>query len=337
MSERARNLTVIAVIIVMAGVVAAMVSTRPMVEDRVAAIGARIKCPVCQGESIADSPATMASDMMDLIAERVDQGATDEEIVEELLASYSGAVLLDPPFSGQTLLLWLTPLLVIAIGATVIVWWRRHPGTTADDEETAAARSPRRRRALIGAVVLTGSFAVIVVVAAGSLQERNGAATGVADLGEQDLSEVSKETMEAVIAANADNPEVNGMRLALADRYYQALDYRSAFPHYLAVAESPEASADQAITALVRLGWMAYDGNGEVDTALTLIDSALDIDPASQAALYMKGTILWCGAGDNDAAAAIFTELLDNPDLDDSSRHQIESDLDQASAGEGCE
>ena len=97
------------------------------------------------------------------------------------------------------------------------------------------------------------------------------------------------------------------------------------------------ASADEAITALVRLGWMAYDGNGEVDTALTLIDSALDIDPASQAALYMKGTILWCGAGDNDAAAAIFTELLDDPDLDDSSRPQIESDLDQASTGEGCE
>ena len=176
-----------------------------------------------------------------------------------------------------------------------------------------------------------------MVVAAGSLQERSGAATGIADLGEQDLSEVSNETMEAVIAANADNPQVNGMRLALADRYYQALDYRSAFPHYLAVAESPDASADEAITALVRLGWMAYDGNGEVDTALTLIDSALDIDPASQAALYMKGTILWCGAGDNDAAAAIFTELLDDPDLDDSSRPQIESDLDQASTGEGCE
>lgn len=337
MSERARNLTVIAIIVVMAAVVAAMISTRPMVEDRVAAIGARIKCPVCQGESIADSPATMASDMMDLIAERVDQGATDQEIVDELLASYSGAVLLDPPFSGQTLVLWLTPILVIAIGATVIVWWRRHPGTTADDQETAAASAPRRRRALIGAVVLTGSFAVIVVVAAGSLQERNGAATGVADLGEQDLSEVSNETMEAVIAANADNPQVNGMRLALADRYYQALDYRSAFPHYLAVAESPDARADEAITALVRLGWMAYDGNGEVDTALTLIDSALDIDPASQAALYMKGTILWCGSGDNQAATAIFTGLLDDPDLDDSSRPQIESDLEQASAGEACE
>jgi Tfp pilus assembly protein PilF len=152
----------------------------------------------------------------------------------------------------------------------------------------------------------------------------------------QDLSEVSNETMEAVIAANADDPQVNGMRLALAERYFEARDYRAAFPHYLTVAEDPGATSAEAITALVRLGWMAYDGNGEVETATRLLDEALAIDPASDVALYVRARVRWCGAGEAGEAVTVFRDLLGDPDLSDETRAQVQSDLSLAESGEEC-
>ncbi|HEU4895790.1 MAG TPA: cytochrome c-type biogenesis protein, partial [Acidimicrobiia bacterium] len=296
MSERLRNLIIVSLLAVMGSVLVFLVVTSPSDSDRAQAIGARIKCPVCQGESIADSPSQMARDMMALVSERVEAGADEAAIVDELLGSYSGAVLLDPPARGATLVLWLAPLAAVALGAGVIIWWRRHPATEGPTtSDTDVDKAPVRRLAPL--LILAGAFAVIVVVAGFFLQDRDGPASGVADLAGQDLDDVSNDTMEAVIAANADHPEVDGMRLALAERYYEEGDFSSAFPHYLAVAESPAASEPQAVTALIRLGWMAWQGNGEAETAIDLLDQALSIDSSSDTARYLKAQVLWCGSG----------------------------------------
>ncbi len=334
MSEKTRSFVTATVIVLMAVALVLLISTEPAQVDRVEAIGSRIKCPVCQGESIANSPSAMAEDMMDQVAERVAAGATDDEIIEELLASYSGALLLDPPTSGSTLLLWLAPIVAVVVGVVVIVWWKRHPGV---ESETAEPRQTRSRaRFVVGGLILIAAFAAIVVIAGNSLQDGAAATEGVADIGDQDLSDVSNETMEAVIAANLDDPQIAGMRLALAERYFEIGDYRSAFPHYLAVAEASTSSSGQAVTALVRLGWMAYAGNGEVATATRLIDEALVIEPDSQVALYIRARVRWCGAGEADEAVAVFESLLADPDLPDETRASIEADIDAARSGEEC-
>ena len=334
MSERTRTIASVTVIAVMAVALILLTSTRPATVDRVEEIGTRIKCPVCQGESIANSPSQMAEDMMDLVSERVASGVSDEQIVEELLGSYTGAVLLDPPASGNTLALWLAPIVALGLGIAVILWWKRHPGLGKGDEPPSPGRG--RTRLVIGGVVLILAFAGIVVIAANSLQDRPAAAAGAADIDEQDLSQVSNETMEAVVAANAEDPQINGMRLALAERYFDAGDYRSAFPHYLVVAEDPNATGAEAITALVRLGWMAYEGNGEVETATRLIDEALAIDPESPVARYVRARVLWCGNGESDRAVETFEALLGDPDLAAETRTQIEADLELASEGGDC-
>jgi cytochrome c-type biogenesis protein CcmH/NrfF len=334
-SERARTFTTAFFIAVMALALLLLVSTEPATEDRVEQIGSRIKCPVCQGESIANSPSPMAEDMMDLVAERVAAGSSDDTIIDELLSSYTGALLLDPPTGGNTLVLWIAPVVALAAGIGVIVWWKRHPGQDQTVEQPSSRGS--QARIVTGGLVLVVAFAGIVVVANNSLQDRVASAAGAADLDEQDLSDVSNETMEAVIAANIDNPQVAGMRLALAERYFDLGDYRSAFPHYLAVAEDPVAPSEQAITALVRLGWMAYDGNGEVETATRLIDEALTIDPGSSVALYVKARVRWCGAGEAELASAILEDLLEDPDLVPEMRAQVESDLVVALEGGNCE
>ena len=102
------------------------------------------------------------------------------------------------------------------------------------------------------------------------------------------------------------------------------------------MAESPRATAPQAITALVRLGWMAWQGNGEVETALDLFDEALAIDSESDTARYLKAQVLWCGADDPDQAAGLLEEVLSDPALADESRQVIQSDLDAIEAGEDC-
>ena len=120
--------------------------------------------------------------------------------------------------------------------------------------------------------------------------------------GSVDPDSISNETLEAVIAANLDNPEIGGMRLALANRYFEERNYQKAFPHYQAVLDGTPTPI-QAAEAYTRLGWMVYDGNGEVDLGLSLIDNALEIAPGDPFALYLKGRVLWCGQGDNEGAA----------------------------------
>ena len=80
-------------------------------EDRVNDLGARIKCPVCQGEAIGDSPSETALAMMDIVEEKVTAGETDAQIVDFFTARYGNGILLDPPFAGSTLLVWLLPVL----------------------------------------------------------------------------------------------------------------------------------------------------------------------------------------------------------------------------------
>ncbi|MEX0795367.1 MAG: cytochrome c-type biogenesis protein CcmH [Acidimicrobiia bacterium] len=332
MSERLKNLLIAGLTLAMAIALVFLVATNESPDDRVERIGSSIKCPVCQGEAIADSPAQMATDMMGLVEERVAGGATDEEIIDELLGSFSGAVLLDPPLSGATLLLWLAPVAALVAGVAVVLWWKSHPGRGTPDDRPQATRTRR----LVGGLILIGGFVAIVVVAGTLLQDRAGPNEGAADVDVQELDDVSNETMEAVIAANQDNPQINGMRLALAERYFQTGDYRAAFPHYLQVAQDGQSTDDEATTALVRLGWMAYDGNGEVDTALTLLDEALAVSPDSQTALYLKGQVLWCGAGENDQAVELFEQVLADGDLEDATRSSVEGDLALASAGEPC-
>jgi cytochrome c-type biogenesis protein CcmH len=334
MSERTRNLLSITAIVLMTVILVVVVASSPTEADRVEHLGTQIKCPVCQGESIANSPAPMARDMMALVSERVAEGASDTEIIDELLSAYSGAVLLDPPASGATLVLWVAPLVALAAGVSIIVWWRRHPGADASPEAEPQSRS--RSRTLVGGLILAGAFAVVVIVAGFFLQDREGPAAGVANLEGQDLSEVSNETMEAVVAANLDNPQINGMRLALAERYYEIGDYSSAFPHYLAVAEAAGASNAEVVTALVRLGWMAWDGNGEVETAIGLFDQALIIDSDSTTAMFLKGRVLWCGAGESNAAADLFSDVLADPELSEDSKALVGSSFEAVTRGEPC-
>ncbi len=119
---------------VLVGIVAVglfMGDTRP--QDRAASLGSAIKCPVCQGEAIIDSPSPTAQAMMDIVREKVAAGETDQQIYSYFQARFGEGILLDPPLAGKTLLVWILPLLVAAGGVRLILS-RRRPSESAHGE-----------------------------------------------------------------------------------------------------------------------------------------------------------------------------------------------------------
>lgn len=82
-----------------------------------------IRCLVCEGQSIADSEASMAADMRALVRERMAAGESADAVRDWLVARYGGAVSYRPPFEGGAALLWLAPLVVLA-GGIAIAWPR---------------------------------------------------------------------------------------------------------------------------------------------------------------------------------------------------------------------
>ncbi len=93
----------------------------PALEARARALSAELRCVVCQNQSIDDSNAPLARDLRILLRERLVAGDTDEEVKQFLVERYGTFVLLKPPFDWSTLLLWLTPLIVL-VGAGAVLF-----------------------------------------------------------------------------------------------------------------------------------------------------------------------------------------------------------------------
>lgn len=114
-------------------------------EERVERIVSELRCPVCQGLSVADSPSESARGMRDLVAKRVAEGRTDEEIRDEFRRSYGDWVFLSPATDGPTVLMWVLPLAVLGFGVT-LAWSRaRGPAAIAPEPAPAALEQLRAR------------------------------------------------------------------------------------------------------------------------------------------------------------------------------------------------
>ena len=92
-----------------------------MLDRRTNEVAALLRCPVCQGLSVADSPSTMAQDMKHQVREFLARGYTQEQILGYFEKSYGQFVLLKPKFSGVSTLVWLLPIAALIFGAVVVL------------------------------------------------------------------------------------------------------------------------------------------------------------------------------------------------------------------------
>lgn len=150
-----------------------------------------------------------------------------------------------------------------------------------------------------------------------------------------DLDSISNETMEAVIAANADHPDIAGMRFALGNRYFAEGQYSAAFEHYQEVLNSETNTAMEAAT-MIRVGWIVWDGNQQPDLAVSLLQQALELAPGDSLGWYLLGQVEWCGKSDFVSAEQRLEQALSNPELDPDSVSAIRRDLAAIQAGEEC-
>ena len=119
----------------------------PKLESRARTISAELRCLVCQNQSIDDSDAPLARDLRLLVRERLQAGDSDREVVRFVANRYGDFVLLKPPFTAETLVLWLGPA-ALALGAATAIWAarRRVPppafaGPLSEAEEAALRRA----------------------------------------------------------------------------------------------------------------------------------------------------------------------------------------------------
>lgn len=93
----------------------------PALEERARKLSLDIRCLVCQNQSIDDSNATLARDLRLLVRERLTEGDSDQEVLDYLVERYGAFVLLEPPKTMSTLLLWATPIVLLLLGGIALV------------------------------------------------------------------------------------------------------------------------------------------------------------------------------------------------------------------------
>jgi cytochrome c-type biogenesis protein CcmH len=111
-------------------------------EARTADVGALLRCPVCQGLSVADSPATMARNMKAEVREKLAAGYDQEQILSYFERSYGEFVRLEPPMHGLGSLVWWGPLAGLLAGGAAIGWAlkrAKHGAVSAEGVEHAGA------------------------------------------------------------------------------------------------------------------------------------------------------------------------------------------------------
>ena len=105
----------------------------PALEARARSISKNLRCLVCQNQSIDDSDAPLAKDLRLLVRNQIVSGKTDEKIISDIVARYGDFVLLNPPINQKTIILWLSPMLILlAGGVSLYIYFRKRKSAAAE-------------------------------------------------------------------------------------------------------------------------------------------------------------------------------------------------------------
>ena len=256
--------------------------------DRVGALARDFACPVCAGQSVAESDVPVAREIRRRIAVWVDDGRSDAYIRDQLVAAYDTDIDYNPSGSGITSLVWILPLLAGGgIAAVLVVMLRpgRGPAHAGATPPPGGRRRRWRNAAVwtVAIVAVTGAAGVLVARSSGS-RGADGSITG----------EIRSTAREMIFEAQS--------RLADGDMAG-------------AIAAYDEALQLQPsnVEALTYRGWLT-SRRGDRATAVEYLDDAIAVDPAyPDARLFRAIVALEEGDGAQAATELAVFDSLDPP------------------------
>ena len=110
-----------------------------------------LRCPKCQNQNIADSNAPIAMDLRREIFRMLEEGQSNEQIVDYLVDRYGDFVRYKPPVNAKTLLLWYGPIALLMLGFAVlaVILRRRHRGSAGQASNTLSEAERARLATLL--------------------------------------------------------------------------------------------------------------------------------------------------------------------------------------------
>ena len=307
----------------------------PALEKRARDLSKNLRCLVCQNQSIDDSDADLARDLRLEVRRRLTDGETDAAILAAIRETYGDYVLLNPPVSPATLILWIAPLAIIAGGVLLLIATRRRRGDSEadgsvadtmdivsyaqpDDDAGQAMPDPsatpdmahppmptKLARALLSLAV---GCSLLIYLALGRadlpdrpLADRTAEIAAIANSAEQDNAERLAGFEDARAAVETAPDEVgNWLKLAIASANAGRTETEiAALRQAMMLTDDDPAIASMLAEALSR----AADGQVTIP-ARELVASALARNPLEPRALFLSGLAAY---QDGDFADAIET------------------------------
>ncbi len=112
-------------------------SPQQTLDQRTHDVASQLKCPICQGESVADSPSALAQQMRGVIRQQLQAGKSEQEVIQYFQNSYGNSIVWSPPWQGFTLLAWLAPIGLLLAGLVLLFFILRDWQTSSALSSTA--------------------------------------------------------------------------------------------------------------------------------------------------------------------------------------------------------
>ncbi len=121
------------------------VGADPVLQARMMKLATVLRCLVCQNQTIADSHADLAQDLRRQIIELMQQGKTDDQVMDYMVQRYGDFVLYRPPVKSTTALLWFGPAALVLLGGFAFYRSARHRNRAGAEEDQPLTPEQQQR------------------------------------------------------------------------------------------------------------------------------------------------------------------------------------------------
>jgi cytochrome c-type biogenesis protein CcmH len=120
-----------------------LVFDSPEQEDRFSHLTEELRCTVCQNQNLADSDAQLAQDLRNEIYKMLMAGQTDQQIKDFMVQRYGDFVLYRPPVQGNTMALWVMPVVLLLIGSIAVFFTVRNRNRKLAEQKLQAKKNQK--------------------------------------------------------------------------------------------------------------------------------------------------------------------------------------------------